>query len=172
MRNLRKVFLVIVVALMVVFIIWIFCQAHCPTGPNFDSEIGKGIIALLAMMIIDFIVGLINAIFFKKSKKSSHGGLSSKIGTQGLIKKSLILILVFAIHILQQQTTGLKDFPYIFIATVTGFSMMEFISILENLILMGVPFPKKLKSIFEIIRKEKPEDKKETKEDDNNERID
>lgn len=163
MKNSRKILLAIVSAIMVIFMIFMYCKAHGEAGgPNFDSDAGKGILALFMMMSIDFLIGMINAIFFKQSKKSSHGGLSSKIGTKGLIKKSLVIILVLTIHILQNMIPVLTEYPYLFIATVVGFSVMEFISILENLILIGIPFPKQLKTIFEIMKKE---EKKEPKED-------
>ena len=41
---------------------------------------------------------------------------------------------------------------------------MEFVSILENLILMGIPFPRQLKAMFEIMR-EKYSDEEEEEEE-------
>lgn len=163
MKYLRKIVLSMIVAIMFVFLICVFWKAHGKSGIPFSTSSGKSIVALMSIMSIDFIVGLINAIFFKKSKKSSHGGLSSQVGTKGIMKKALILILILSIHILEKNTLVLKDFPFLSVAVVSGFLIMEFVSILENLILMGIPFPKKLQRIFEVVRKEELKDKKEKK---------
>ena len=173
-KNFKRVLLAVVSAAMVVFIVFVFRQAH-PNGPDLESDVGGLIIALGILMSVDFLVGLVNAIFFKESKKSKHGGLSSNAGTKGLIKKALVLVLVFSLHVLEKKTPALHDFPYIFSTTVIGFMFMELISIIENLILMGLPFPKRFKDFFEVIRKKEDLDKgesiqeKKEKEDTDNE---
>lgn len=148
----------------------VLVAAICIYFNLFESD-GSGLVAskenlisafiLLILMIVDFLFGLVNAIFFKKSKKTKHGGLASGKGIEGLIKKSLILILIFTIWLL--ESSFLEGY-HLFATTVVGFSLMEFISILENLMLMGVPFPKKLKAFFEIM-KEKDEKEKEKEEE-------
>lgn len=165
MKKSSKIFLSVVVGLMIALIVFIFIEAHGEIGVPFQTDTGRTIIALLSMMSIDFIVGLANAMFFKKSKKTEHGGLSSKIGTEGLIKKILILILILSIHILEKKAGVLDDFPFFFITVTASFTLMEFVSILENLILMGIPFPRQLKAMFEVMREKHSDEEEEGEEE-------
>lgn len=47
----------------------------------------EDMLTLIILMISDYITGVIAAAFFKKSKKSENGSLSSVAGLKGLCKK-------------------------------------------------------------------------------------
>ncbi len=104
---------------------------------------------LLFFMAIDFIMGLVVAAFFQNSTKSETGALSSTAGWKGLCKKGITFLLVLVAHRLD-MTLGLD---YIQTATVIAFIVVELISIIENAGLMGVPIPKVITSVIDVLKK-------------------
>ena len=92
---------------------------------------------LIIFMVIDYITGIISAI---KNKE-----LSSKIGSFGLIKKCLMLILVAVAVEIDELTGQAGIFRTIVIYFYVG---NEGISILENLIECDIKVPEKLKDIL------------------------
>lgn len=107
------------------FIAWLF--------GGWDASI----ITLLIFMAIDYISGMIVAGIFHKSKKSQTGGLESRAGLKGLLRKGMMLAIVIVANFLELQTgyTFLRDFVCI------AFIINEAVSILENAGLMGLPIP-------------------------------
>lgn len=106
------------------------------------------IAALIALMVIDYITGVVKAIYLKK--------LSSEIGYRGLIKKVLVLIVVGAAVVLQSvlpQNIPLREI------TIMFFVCNEGISILENAATM-IPIPKKLKDVLLQLRDSSDKEKK------------
>ena len=100
---------------------------------------------LLAFMAVDYISGLIVATM-GKSLKSESGGLSSKAGVNGLLRKGLMLMVVLVAALLDRAVGSDGN---MFRDAVCWFYMAnEGISLMENLTLAGVPFPKKLKDMF------------------------
>lgn len=94
---------------------------------------------LLLIIFIDVITGLTNAVV--------EGNLNSSIGLNGFIRHSLIIFIVFIFGLvsfwLQQDILfhGLTLFYTFFYA----------ISVIENLSILGVPFPESLKNkIYEL----------------------
>lgn len=85
---------------------------------------------------------------FKKSGKSESGGLSSKAGWIGLVKKCLTLIMVIIANMLD---TAL-NVGYIRNAVIIGFSVNELISIVENMGVMGVPIPSIITKAIDILK--------------------
>ena len=98
---------------------------------------------LLVFIIIDYITGILRAIYTKK--------LSSKIGAKGIIKKVgyvFIVILAALLDKLLNSTGNIRNIViYMFIAN-------EGISILENWTNMGIKIPKILKDKFNDINKD------------------
>ena len=92
---------------------------------------------LLIFMAIDYLTGLIVAGVFKKSSKSSNGGLESKAGWKGLCRKgvTLLIVLVACRIDIMLETNFVRDMA------VIAFCTNEAISIIENAGLMGVPIP-------------------------------
>ncbi len=102
---------------------------------------------LVALMIADYITGVLVAAVWRRSSKSKSGALDSKAGFKGLLKKGMILVLVW-LGVLLDAATGAA---YIRTAVVLFFIGNEGISLLENLGLMGVPYPAFLKKALEAL---------------------
>ena len=103
---------------------------------------------LVALMVADYLTGVLVAAVWQRSSKSETGALDSKAGFRGILKKCAILLLVW-IGVLLDNATGVN---YIRMAVVLFFVGNEGISLLENLGLMGVPFPAFLKRAREALR--------------------
>ena len=103
---------------------------------------------LVALMVTDYITGVLVAAVWQRSNKSASGALDSKAGFKGILKKCMILLLVW-IGVLLDNATGVN---YIRTAVVLFFIGNEGISLLENLGLMGVPFPAFLQRALEALR--------------------
>lgn len=101
---------------------------------------------LLIIIIIDYITGMLSAIYNKK--------VSSKIGFKGLIKKfSYICIVGLSVvldRILGNTGTIRNLVIYFFIAN-------DGISILENVAEMNIPLPKKLIEVLEQLKSKEGE---------------
>ncbi len=104
---------------------------------------------LVAFMAADYITGILVAALWQRSNKSATGALDSKAGFKGLCKKGMILLLVW-LGVLLDEAMGAA---YIRTAVVLFFIGNEGISLLENLGLMGVPFPAALKNMLEALKK-------------------
>ena len=102
---------------------------------------------LVALMVADYLTGVLVAAVWHKSNKSSSGTLNSVAGFKGILKKCAILLLVW-IGVLLDNATGAN---YIRTAVVLFFIGNEGISLLENLGLMGVPYPTFLKKALEAL---------------------
>lgn len=127
-----------------------FCISLGTLGSFIASLLGgfdASIVTLLVFMSIDYITGLIVAAA-KKSPKSKSGGLSSKAGLKGLIKKCVIFMLVL-VAVRLDLTLGTK---YIRDAVCIGFMVNELISIIENAGLLGVPMPLAIKNAVELLQ--------------------
>lgn len=122
---------------------------------------------LIAVMTIDFITGLICGAM-GKSQKTENGYISSTTAFVGLMKKALILLVVLLAALLDKAvSTGAGiTFEAVMGATCLWFIASEGFSILENVARMGIPVPKILMKMLEIMKEkgdvpEKAEVKKE-----------
>ena len=102
---------------------------------------------LVALMVADYLTGVLVAAVWHKSSKSSSGTLNSVAGFKGILKKCAILLLVW-VGVLLDQALGSA---YARTAVVLFFVGNEGISLLENLGLMGVPYPTFLKKALEAL---------------------
>lgn len=109
---------------------------------------------LLIFMVIDFVSGLLVAILFKNSNKTDSGTLSSQAGFKGICKKCYILLMVLVAHRL--DVTLATD--YIKTAVIIAFIINELISIIENAGLMGIPIPKVITSVIDVLKKKAGEE--------------
>lgn len=106
------------------------------------------IIVLIAFMVIDYATGLVKG-WYKKE-------LSSDVGLKGIARKFLIvLVLCVAVLLDRLLNTGTWVFRtlacYFYIAN-------EGISILENVVILGLPVPEQLKNaLIQIQDKSKSE---------------
>lgn len=98
---------------------------------------------LIAMMIADYVSGMIVAAM-GKSQKTEYGGLSSKVGFEGLAKKGLMLMVVLVATLLDAAIGMVicRD------AACWFYIANEGLSLLENMDLAGVPFPEKIKVLL------------------------
>lgn len=100
---------------------------------------------LVGMMVADYISGIIVAVM-GKSHKTEYGGLSSKVGWIGLAKKGMMLLVVL-IGTLLDGALGAQQ-PICRDAVCWFYVANEGLSLVENMNLMGVPFPNKIKEIL------------------------
>lgn len=105
---------------------------------------------LIALMAADFISGLLVAMIWHRSNKSETGALDSKASFRGLVKKCMILLLVW-VAVLLDNALGAA---YIRTAVILFFIGNEGLSLLENVGLMGVPFPAFLRRALEALREQ------------------
>lgn len=123
---------------------------------------------LIAVMTIDFLTGLICGAM-GKSNKTENGYIASNQAFIGLMKKALILLVVLLAALLDKAVaTGAGiAFDAVMGATCLWFIASEGFSILENVALMGIPVPKILLKLLEIMKEkgEIPEDKKPKEEE-------
>ena len=100
---------------------------------------------LVWMMAADYLSGVIVALM-GRSRKTEYGGLSSKVGAAGILRKGLMLLVVLAGALLDSamgdSNAMCRD------AACWFYIANEGLSLLENLGLMGVPFPQKLKILL------------------------
>lgn len=129
------------------------CIAAGVLGSGFASLFGgwdAAIVTLLIFMAIDYVTGLMVAGIFKKSPKTDGGGLESRAGWKGLIRKGVTLLIVLVaarLDLLAGDQSFIRD------AVVIAFVVNETLSIIENAGLMGVPVPEVLVRAIEVLKK-------------------
>lgn len=123
---------------------------------------------LIGVMSIDYVTGLICGAM-GKSKKTETGYLASHEAWKGLLKKGVILLVVLLANLLDiavSKGAGIT-IEAVMGATCLWFIASEGLSILENVASMGVPVPKILIKMLEIMREKgdvpenKPEEEKQ-----------
>ena len=91
-------------------------------------------------MAIDYLIGM--ALAMMGSSKHGHGGLSSKVGYEGLIKKMIVLLLIGLVVIVENYLISLGvQIEYIKNMAVVAFVINEVISIVENVKFAGIEVP-------------------------------
>ena len=127
------------------------CTAIGVIGGAIASAFGGWNAALLALIIcmaVDYITGIIVALVFHNSPKSTGGGLDSAVGFKGLFRKFAVLLIVLVAN----QMDVLIGTTYIRDAVVIGFCANEVVSLLENAGLMGIPIPKALLKAIDVLK--------------------
>ena len=100
-------------------------------------------------MVIDYATGVICA-WRGRSPKTESGGVSSKVGFDGLIRKAFIMIVVLVATLLD---TAIGNTARVFQTAATSYYIAnEGISILENTSLMGVPYPAFIKNALDAMK--------------------
>lgn len=103
---------------------------------------------LVGMMAADYITGLMVAAFWRNSNKSASGALDNKAGFKGLCKKGVILLVVWVGALLDEALGA----AYVRTAVVLFFVGNEGLSFMENLGLMGLPYPPAVKRALEVLQ--------------------
>ena len=99
-------------------------------------------VALIALIILDYISGVIAAAVEKR--------LSSAVGAKGIAKKIFMLLIVALANIVDINVIG--DGHVLKTVTVVFYICNECISLIENAGRIGVPVPKKLLDVLEQLR--------------------
>ena len=99
-------------------------------------------VALIALIILDYISGVIAAAVEKR--------LSSEVGAKGIAKKIFMLLIVALANIVDINVVG--DGHVLKTVTVVFYICNECISLIENAGRIGVPVPKKLLDVLEQLR--------------------
>ncbi len=104
--------------------------------------------ALLVCMLVDYIMGLTVAGLYQRSEKTDTGGLNSFVGWMGISKKITSLLFVI-IGVELQKMTGIAGIRE---GIIVALVLNELISIIENAGLMGVPVPKPLSEVIDVLK--------------------
>lgn len=99
-------------------------------------------IALAALMVMDYVSGVLAAIAQKK--------LSSEIGAKGIAKKVFMLLIVAVANIVDINVIG--EGHVLKTVTVIFYIANECISLIENGGRLGVPVPNKLLEVLEQLK--------------------
>lgn len=108
---------------------------------------------LVAVMSLDYLTGIICGIM-GVSEKTEHGHLASSAAFRGLMKKVLIIIVVLLAALLDKAVSmgAGVEFAAVTGATCLWFIASEGISVLENVVKMGVPVPEILTRALELMK--------------------
>lgn len=115
----------------------------------------KLLTVLVVMMAVDYVSGIVVAAM-GRSLKTEYGGLSSKVGSIGLAKKGLMLLVVLVAAMLD-RAMGV-DHATCRDAVCWFYVANEGLSLLENLSLAGVSFPERVKELLGQKKAVKPMD--------------
>ena len=118
-----------------------------------------GLQTLVILMAVDYVTGVLCALVWKKSPKSTDGAFESNASFQGLLRKMAILLCVLIAYRVDAYTgTELaRD------AVILFFIANDGLSIVENLGIMGVPIPPAIQNAFAALKgkaETTPENKK------------
>lgn len=109
--------------------------------------------ALLIIIVIDFLTGIVSAGVFHKSKYGN--GISSNAMVKGAVRKIFTLVLVVIANVIDK----ILGIDYVRNAVVMYFIATEGISILENMVHMGVQIPSFLTNLLETFKEKSDEGK-------------
>ena len=116
--------------------------AFCAVFGFVFGDLNGIMVALVALIVLDYISGVIAAVVEKK--------LSSEVGAKGIAKKIFMLLIVAVANIVDINVIGeghvLKS------VTVVFYIANECISLIENAGRLGVPVPKKLLDVLEQLK--------------------
>ena len=114
------------------------------TGISFLVDgLGEAIVVLLVMMALDFLSGLMRAAYERK--------MNSRIGFNGLIRKSYYLLLLGSVYLIGTVVDGIG---YAGDGLTIALIVMEFVSITENGTKLNLPIPEPVKRLLMIVNKE------------------
>ena len=122
---------------------------------------------LIGFMVLDYVTGWLVAAVWHKSSKSETGALASNAGFKGLIKKCMILALVWMAAMLDRVTGS----DFVRTAVCLFFIANEGLSIIENAGKHGIKLPKALRNALVQLKMtansetSNPQTKKEEDED-------
>lgn len=124
-------------------------------GSGFAYAVGWNSLveALIVTMLIDWLTGMLAAFKYKRKHPNAKGGLNSKIGFLGIVRKVSILAVVCFAHYLD-FATGISAIHTMVVWFYIG---NEGLSIIENAAKAGAPIPDSLKNKLDQLAHEKKE---------------
>lgn len=134
------------------------CAAAGILGSGIASLFGgwdTALVTLVWFMGIDYVTGMLVAGVFHKSPKTPGGGLESRAGWKGLIRKGVTLLVVL---VAARLDLLIGDRSFIRDAVVIAFVVNETMSIVENLGLMGIPVPGVIMKAIEVLKEKSGEE--------------
>lgn len=105
------------------------------------GDIDGMLIALAALIVLDYISGVVAAVVEKR--------LSSAVGARGIAKKVFMLLIVALANIIDINVIGGHTLKTV---TVVFYLCNECISLIENAGRIGVPVPAKLLQVLEQLK--------------------
>lgn len=105
------------------------------------GDIDGMLMALAALIVLDYISGVIAAVIEKR--------LSSAVGARGIAKKVFMLLIVALANIIDINVIGGHTLRTV---TVVFYQCNECISLIENAGRIGVPVPAKLLQVLEQLK--------------------
>jgi len=106
------------------------------------------VVTLLTFMGIDYFSGILIPIVFRRSKRRKDGKLDSRICFRGLMKKCMMLGMVFIAHRLDITMSTNFICNAVMVALIVG----ETMSILEHADVIGIPIPAVLRRAMTLMR--------------------
>lgn len=125
-------------------------MALAAVGAWIASALGgwDGALAVLVTLIaVDYITGLLVALVWHKSTKTESGAASSTAGFKGLLRKAVMLLVVFV----AAQMDKVLNINYVRTAVCMFYIANEGLSILENTAIMGVKYPQFVKNMLDVM---------------------
>ena len=132
-------------------IYYLVCAALAAAGTALANALGgwdASLKTLVVLMAIDYLTGILCALVWKRSPKSVDGAFESKASLKGLLRKGAILLVVYIAARLDLMTGT----NFVRTATILFFCANDGFSIIENLGIMGVPFPPAVKQAFALLK--------------------
>lgn len=116
---------------------------------NFLGGADTMLSVLAIFMVVDYLSGVVVALVFKNSPKSSTGGLNSFVGFKGICKKLFMVAMVGVANLLD-TVLGTE-----FVRTGLVLSLItnETVSIIENAGCMGITIPAVITEAVDILSK-------------------
>lgn len=99
---------------------------------------------LLMMFLLDLLSGILVG--------ASQRDVSSSKMYRGLLKKAMVTLIVLAAAAVQQANNIELGGVVLSEALAKFFIAAEFVSLLENAAILGVPMPKKLKEVMSVLK--------------------
>lgn len=103
---------------------------------------------MVGLMAADYITGILLALVWQRSGKTDTGAFSSNASIRGLLRKGLMLVIVWVGVMLDR----IMNIDYVRTAVILFFIANEGLSVLENTAVMGVPYPKFMRAALEALR--------------------
>lgn len=104
------------------------------------------VLALVIIIMVDFATGLIRG-FCGKSAKTCDGKITSNAAITGFMRKVIVVGIVSAAY----QIDVVFNMSMVCKAAITGFSVIEIISIIENYKALGGKLPKSLNNAISAL---------------------